>query len=317
MKLVFWVVFLVSFFGTGLNTISRVNEYSQKGAAAYLRKDYVEAIAAYKYLVHGLGVHDDQLQLNLAHAYYSAGMWPQAQEEYQLLTNHQSHHLRAVAHLQLGNIATKSKKYAQALMLYKKALIAEPENDAARYNFELMKKYLALHPEKPEEAPSDALPESTDGLDQDSLTAPPPAADELEQQPKKKADAEGNMEAEIEKQEQDENGQQQQQANQGQKDNPEGGKEREQQSGKEPGDTEGLNPEGQADTPQPQRDRSADDFSEDDPRAQTRRARLQQMNMSPEKARLLLDAMRNAELQYIQQLPKKSSKKPDRSKPDW
>lgn len=319
MKPVLLLLFAASIFSGGLNVISRINEYSKRAAAAYGQGAYREAIASYKYLVHDLEVRDDQLQLNLAHAYYQAGMWPESQQEYRLLASHPSSYLRAVAHLQLGNIATKQKKYRQALPLYKAALVADPRNDAARYNYELLKKYIDLHPETPKDTSEPQPDVSETRQDQDGLAAPPPAADEVEPQPKKQPDAEGNMEEELEQPAPDTDGQQQNaganRQNNG-RSTPEGQQEREQQSGGSPGETEGLNPDAQWDDAQ-QRNGSSERVSEDDARAQMRRARLQQMNMTPEKARLLLDAMRNAELQYIQQLPKKPTKEPDPSKPDW
>ncbi|GAB3647657.1 hypothetical protein GCM10028791_10020 [Echinicola sediminis] len=45
--------------------------------------------------------------------------------------------------------------------------------------------------------------------------------------------------------------------------------------------------------------------------------KLQQMNISPEQAQQILDAMNNAEMQYIQQTRKKPTKRPDKSLPDW
>lgn len=321
MKLVFLLLFLVSIFNGGLNVLSRINEYSDRAAAAYQQEDYAGAIAAYRYLVYDLEVRDDQLQLNLAHAYYRAGLWPEAQQEYRLLVSHPYRHLRSVAHLQLGNIATRQKKYRQALALFRAALVAEPGNDAARYNYELLKKYIDLHPETPKDTPEARQDKPENEHETDSIASPPPAADQLEPQPKKKPDADGNAEEEIEQPAPDADGQQQQNAGAATQDNghntPEGAQEREQQSGSAPGDTEGLNPQGQPDAARQPRNDSAENISEDDEQAQMRRTRLQQMNMSPEKARLLLDAMRNAELQYIQQLPKKSTRAPDPSKPDW
>ena len=320
MKLVFLLLFLVSIFNGGLNVLSRINEYSARAAAAYQQEDYTGAIAAYRYLVYDLEVHDDQLQLNLAHAYYQAGRWPEAQQEYRLLVSHPYRHLRSVAHLQLGNIATRQKKYRQALALFRAALVAEPGNDAARYNYELLKKYIDLHPETPKDTPEAKQDKPENEHETDSLASPPPAADQLEPQPKRKPDADGNAEEEIEQPAPDTDGQQQQNAGaegRGQGlHSLDGAQEREQQSGSAPGDTEGLDPEGQSGAALPQGG-SAEGISDSDERAQMQRARLQQMNMSPEKARLLLDAMRNAELQYIQQLPKKSTRAPDPSKPDW
>lgn len=322
MKPILFVFFLVSLLSGGLNTISRLNKYAKTAATAYNQQDYTEAIAAYEYLLHDLEVKDDQLQLNLAHAYYKAGLFPQATAEYRLLADHPSQHLKAVAQLQLGNIASQQKKYRQALALYKNALIAEPQNNAARYNFELLKKYLTLYPGTPEATPENELPAPVENQTaQDSLTPPPPAEEALEPQPKKKPDANRDTEQEVDQPQLDSSGQAQPQNNEegnrnNSRDERTGKQEREQGSGSTPGDTEGLNPDGQ-DSAQLPRSSSAEGVSEEDQRAQTRRARLQQMNMSPEKARLLLDAMRSAELQYIQQLPKKSLKTPDRSKPNW
>lgn len=45
--------------------------------------------------------------------------------------------------------------------------------------------------------------------------------------------------------------------------------------------------------------------------------RLEEMKMDPEKARMLLEAMRNQEIQYLQQQKREENKRRDPSKPDW
>lgn len=45
--------------------------------------------------------------------------------------------------------------------------------------------------------------------------------------------------------------------------------------------------------------------------------KLEQMNMSPEKAKMILEAMKNQEKQYLQQQKRKATKPRDRGKPDW
>ncbi|RIJ42677.1 tetratricopeptide repeat protein [Pontibacter oryzae] len=318
MKTALAAILLISLFGGGITAISRINSNARNAAAAYARHDYTEAVASYKYLVEDLEVNDDQLRLNLAHAYYQASLYPQAMASYQLLADHPTQHLRAVAHLQLGNIYTKQKKYKQALAFYKQALIAEPSNDAARYNYELLKKYLELHPEAAKQE-QEKLPEENNdtAAENDSLQAPPPAEEDLEPQPKKKPDPQGDQQEEVETTEPDLKGQQKQDTGTKSQDKTTGDQEREEAAGNTPGDQQGQNLSSEFDPSQMQRSTSSEGISEEDRRAQTRRTRLQQANMSPEKAKLLLDAMRNAELQYIQQLPKKSTRKPDRSKPDW
>jgi hypothetical protein len=50
---------------------------------------------------------------------------------------------------------------------------------------------------------------------------------------------------------------------------------------------------------------------------QTLRQRLGNSDLSPEKALLLLEAMQNAELQYLQQLPPAPAKQKNKNQPDW
>ena len=45
--------------------------------------------------------------------------------------------------------------------------------------------------------------------------------------------------------------------------------------------------------------------------------KLSEMNISPEKAEMILEAMRNGEIQYIQQQKRKATEKKDKGKPDW
>jgi len=44
---------------------------------------------------------------------------------------------------------------------------------------------------------------------------------------------------------------------------------------------------------------------------------LEQMNISEEKAKMILEAMKNNEIQYIQQQRRKPTKAPESGKPDW
>ncbi|HEX7015972.1 MAG TPA: hypothetical protein VF191_10705 [Cyclobacteriaceae bacterium] len=45
--------------------------------------------------------------------------------------------------------------------------------------------------------------------------------------------------------------------------------------------------------------------------------RLEDLKMSEEKARMILEAMKNQEMQYLQQKKRKATQPRDRSKPDW
>ena len=322
MKTVLLFILLAGFFGGSIQTISQTNRYVREAAKAYKQQDYIYAIAAYEYLLHKLEVDDDQIRLNLAHSYYLSHNLEKAKKQYQLLATHKSQRLRALATLQLGNVAIQQQKYKNALSFYRSALIAEPGTESARYNYELLKKYLDQHPEllQEEEEPETPLP--TDTTATASLPPPPPTADEKEAPaPKQSPDPKGTEQKETDTKEQADNGSLEDKSGAGnpkdrqQNKDEAGNQEKEEASGQEKGDKLGQNPDsGTNGQSQPS---GTTPISEQDQRAQTQRARLQQMNLTPEKAQMLLEAMRNAELQYIQQLPRKATRKPDRSKPDW
>jgi len=59
------------------------------------------------------------------------------------------------------------------------------------------------------------------------------------------------------------------------------------------------------------------DLSEREKSMQQMKERLQDMNITPEQATQILDAMNSAELRHIQQNRRKPTKQPDRSAPDW
>lgn len=59
------------------------------------------------------------------------------------------------------------------------------------------------------------------------------------------------------------------------------------------------------------------DLSERGEAMEEMRQKLEDMNITPEQAAQILDAMNNAELRYIQQNRKKPTKRPDKSLPDW
>ena len=59
------------------------------------------------------------------------------------------------------------------------------------------------------------------------------------------------------------------------------------------------------------------DLSEREKELEELRQKLENMDITPEQAAQILDAMNNAELRYIQQNRKKPTKQPDNNLPDW
>jgi hypothetical protein len=323
MKTLWLILFL--FLGIGnFQHIAERNEHSQKAAASYRQGNYAAAVKNYEFLVYEIGDPDPSLLLNLAHAYRKNHQPEKAQKAYEKCLKNPDSKLRSIAWEQLGTLQAKVPDYKKALTFYKRALVADPQNEQARYNYEMLKKYLRENPEEQNKIPPPA-PEKKEKQEQ------PKQEDQQKEQQKQQSespDQNGNQDKEDPNQ--PEKGDQQQKPEK--QTNPESqnppkqekpgqnGTEKEQKQGEEKGSEEGQHLAGNEEKPQPEKPNKnggKEAASGQEKRLQTQYDRLRKANISPEQAEMMLNAMRAAEQQYLQQLPKEGTKKRDKSKPDW
>lgn len=155
--------------------------------------------------------------------------------------------------------------------------------------------------------------------------------EQKKQQQQQKEQQEKEQQQKEQQQNKDKNKQDQQQENQnkdqqdnGQKKEDEGQKDKQQNKGEEKNDEKKGDQEKDKDT----RDQDAKNKQTGDPENKEPDAgddqpkpalsdKLEQMKMSPEKAAMILEAMKNQEKQYLQQLKRKPVKGRDKGKPDW
>ncbi len=306
----------------GLQKISLVNEHSQKAAEAFKKGNFAAAIKSYEYLVYETGDKDPRILLNLAHAYRLNNQAEKAATAYQKCTSVPEARLRSVAWEQLGTLETKIQNYREALTYYKRALVANPQNEQARYNYELLKKYLQKNPEAQKQLP----PPNQEKKEKQEQEKKEPQKQEPQQQ---KPNPQGNEEKETQTDKQPGNQQQQpekqtnpksQEPQQQEKPEGENGKEKEQKTGKEKGNEQGQDQTENEPEKQPEKPNKAggkDAASGRENRLQTQYERLRKANISPEQAEQMLNAMRAAEQQYLQQVPKAPTRRRNSSKPDW
>ena len=140
----------LAFFLIGLSTlmtdplkIRKINRIKSEAREAYNRGDYTIAIEKYKFLIDSLDVNEDEVSLNLANAYYNLKDTANAVTTYQALSGSEKKEISSKAYQQLGVIANQQGKADQALADFKNAIKANPKNDQARYNYEMLKKKLA------------------------------------------------------------------------------------------------------------------------------------------------------------------------------
>jgi tetratricopeptide (TPR) repeat protein len=320
--LTYLLVAVLAIFSETITSVSRLNQSVTNAQAAYARRDFNAAIFYYHYLLDSLHVRDRAASLNLAHAYFKANIPIKAFSYYRPLATKTPPTMASLVNLQLGVLVAPDDKW-QALEYFKKALIQNPRNEEARYNYELLKKYLAAHPEEAEKNIPPAAPPKPDKKEEAPATG-------------QKEDPQGGTSAETpDFNNPDLNNPPQPNpgnglnpgtpaGNQNQKTNTNppgqpGNPKRETPTGSAAGDKEGVRNQDQNTAPNTRRPPPGgrEESNEQDRNRQTTYERLREANLSPEKARMLLEALREAEVQYLQQVPRQITRKPDPSKPTW
>lgn len=123
-----------------LNRISRDNQARQEAERAYRTGQYKQALVRYEALSRNSALPDPAVRLNLGHTQFQLGQYRRAKSQYQALLETDQSDLRTVAATQLGVIACLERDSATALRLFEQALLENPDNEPARYNFELVKR---------------------------------------------------------------------------------------------------------------------------------------------------------------------------------
>jgi len=321
MKYIVGIFLFLGVLGDGFNKASRINNAVQEAKIYFQNRHYQKAAALYGYLADSLGVKDEQLQINRAHAQYLNGELKQAGKNYASLTNSPNQEVQAVALTQMGLIYFQQHNPERALYNFKKALIRDPLNDNARFNYELLRKYLASHP-SPAQQPKRNAPQNPEESSKLENNAQSTAA-----QPSESGNAgttndfQNPAKNPLENRSQD-NGSGNK-GGAGKLDNnklkPENNNRNNPIASGEAGNsTPGLaNDLGNNANADINKNAGPENASNAEKELQTLRARLRNTNITPEKARMLLEAMRQAELQYLQQVPPKSTPKAKKSFPDW
>ncbi|MBH8556747.1 hypothetical protein [Hymenobacter negativus] len=275
---------------------------------------------------------DPRLVLNLAHAQLLANQPGAAQATYGRLLTGTPARMGSIARQQLAVLAAQRGELAQALSLLRQALLLDPSNAGARFDFEAVSDYLTRRPNSPQisappKTPAPAKPKDSNEKDSaeknkpgekagtdrkgeaddnkpspPSPTAPQASRPDAAGQPDNQRPAENPGNA----------------ANGGRA--PGNGPTQPVASGATPGTqrgldrtsaTNGASAAGRSNRP------GSDAATAADLSLQTQRERLQAMNLSPVQARQLLETLRAQEQQYLQQLTRLAAQKPDPNKPTW
>ncbi len=260
--------------------ISRINKTKKAAESAYLAGNYETAAAKYKILTDSMGVSEDEVFLNMAHSYFHLNDSANSTSAYNQLISSSNKEIKSIAYQQLGVMAKNNQLLEEAESMLKSSLRANPLNQEARYDYEVVKKLLQKQNEQKQDNQDNQNQEENKDQNEENQDQEKQDQENQDQQDQQDQDSESDQENEE---------QQQNQEN-------EEGKEGEQQEEEESGKPNEENKESE----QP-----------------GTKEKLEEMNISEEKAQMILEAMKNNEFQYIQQRKRKPTQQQDPSKPDW
>ncbi len=284
---------------TDLDKIGKINSAKAEAKKSFLSGDFKKAIQKYSYLIDSLGVNEDEVRANLASAYFQANDTAHAVSTYQQLTQSPNKKISSVANQQLGVMANNTEKLEEALQYFKQALKAAPENEEARYNYEVVKKKLEEKKKQDQQQNKDQDKKDDQKKDQNKDQKD----QKKDQLNKDKKDQEKKDQEKKDQEKKDQEKKDQQDKNKDQKD-----QKNEEQKEKEKKEKE------QKEKEQQQKDEKNKDKKDLPPSVKDK---LKDMKMSEEKAKMILEAMKNQEVQYLQQNKRKATKPRDKGKPDW
>ncbi len=116
------------------------NQAIKNAQIAYKYGDFKEASSEYQILASTSFFTPSEVTLNYAHALFENNDTVQARRKYAQLISIKEPTIASTTYSQLGIIFCAEKDTAQALTLFKEALILKPDNDLARFNYELLKR---------------------------------------------------------------------------------------------------------------------------------------------------------------------------------
>ena len=125
-----------------LTAISKANQAKEAAVEAYEQKNFEEAITQYSILLDTLGEKNDKALLNRGHAHFILKDTLQAINDYTNAAQSELKQVSSMAFNQLGVMHEQLEKQEIALNYYKEGLRRNPESEALRYNYELLKKKL-------------------------------------------------------------------------------------------------------------------------------------------------------------------------------
>lgn len=145
---------------------TQVKNHVRKGNELYNQGKFIDAEREYKEAV-ALNPNYDKANFNFGNTQFLQNKVKEAKEQYELVSKlTKNNFIKADSKHNLGNIAMKDKKYAEAVNAYKESLRNNPNDDETRYNLALAQKLLKEQ-QKKDDKKDDKSKDNKDKKDKD------------------------------------------------------------------------------------------------------------------------------------------------------
>jgi hypothetical protein len=142
-RILLFPVLLLSWLNTALNDsslglVSRRNQARKQAALAYQSGQYAEAQRLYQFLIETTPTPTLGERINLGQALFQQKKYKAARREFIQGGANATPELTALAATQIGLMACIEKDTVAALDQFRRALLSNPDSEAARQNYELL-----------------------------------------------------------------------------------------------------------------------------------------------------------------------------------
>lgn len=143
-----WIVAVFLIIPSSWTYVTRLNTAIKVAERSYAEAKYEESVANHLVLINDFEFKSPELSFNLGLSYQYAKNVDEAQTWYDQATQSPRKVLVSFAFNQSGVIMGNKKEYQAALSKFQSALIKDPTNEQARYNYEMLARWLKRDEER-------------------------------------------------------------------------------------------------------------------------------------------------------------------------
>ncbi|SHN29689.1 Tetratricopeptide repeat-containing protein [Cyclobacterium lianum] len=145
-----YLLWILLFLPADWKKIAATNAAIEAAERSFKETDFENSIRNHLSLLEEHGMSQAEVRFNLALSYQNNGQEEDAKKTYAPLANAAGNEIPSYAANQQGVLLGDEQKYQEALSYFKTALLKNPENQQARYNYELLSRWLEGNEEQQE-----------------------------------------------------------------------------------------------------------------------------------------------------------------------